>query len=435
MPDGRDVVVGLAKAVSSMADNLHFVVHSFQRAVGNAQPSPSENPIQVLADHPSKPDERLQPTVGGPPKPLLQIRPRPSFVEVVPEPLKTFLEVVSPHDRLIGLATDYRQAPLLFVLQIPGVFEPEPSGALESHLGLARESPPRLAPHLVDRMVEMLDNVKPVKHDLGSGKMPPDGIEIDRPHVAANDQDRSRPSFVEPLEELLHGLCLSVLPDPNQASPKEVVDGRQVALSFGTRDLVDADDLQRLPNPMRQSPIDRPLHNGRDSLPVHTVMRGRLFPAQLARQPGDDSRQRLRNALPLVSPGQMLDAWATDWTAHPDRCISQDQGLIAHRQVAPLALHLPRMNPCRPSRAVAAEQSTTRDPFDFCHQAIRLLEDPSNSMAFQTQAFSDTSFQAHRQRPSFRSFGTRTKDSRNVDAPFPFSRLQSHHTFWGRTLK
>jgi len=185
---------------------------------------------------------------------------------------------------------------------------------------------------------------------------------------------------------------------------------------------------------MRQPPIDRPFHNGRDSLPVHPVMRGRLLPAQLARQPGDDFRQRLRNALPLVSPGQMLDARATCWTAHPDRRISQDQGPVAYRQVAPLALHLTRMNPCRPSRAVAANQSATRDPFDFRHQSIWFLENPSNSMAFQTQAFSDTSFQAHRQRPSFRSFGTRTKDSRNADAPFPFSRLQSHHTFGRRTL-
>ena len=43
MPDGDDVVVGLAKAVCSMADNLHLVVHPFQRAVGNAQKSVNKN--------------------------------------------------------------------------------------------------------------------------------------------------------------------------------------------------------------------------------------------------------------------------------------------------------------------------------------------------------------------------------------------------------
>jgi hypothetical protein len=54
---------------------------------------------------------------------------------------------------------------------------------------------------------------------------------------------------------------------------------------------------------------------------------------------------------------------------------------------------------------------------ELCHQPSVLLVDLPDAVAFQPQAVSDTSVQAHRGRPSFCRLQTPAEDSRSPDAP------------------
>ncbi len=181
---------------------------------------------------------------------------------------------------------------------------------------------------------------------------------------------------------------------------------------------------------MFQAPGDGPLHHRDHGLPIHAVVRGRLFPRQLPRQPGDRVGQRLRVALPLVRPRQRFDPWAACHTTHARRRVAQDQRLIPNRQVAPFADRSSRMHASKAPGTVPACEHASLDPLDFRHQPARVLADLANPMAFQPQPFPDTSFQAHWCRPSCRTLHTRAKDSRIADAP-SFQSLTSPITLFG----
>lgn len=79
--------------------------------------------------------------------------------------------------------------------------------------------------------------------------------------------------------------------------------------------------------------------------------------------------------------------------------MAQDQGVIARRQIAPLAQALSAVHPRRAPRTLPAAQRAARDRDDIGDQSIPIRMDRLDAMTFQPQAFPDTSFQEHRCRP------------------------------------
>src|SRR6202162_4419593 len=219
VPDGGDVGVGSSVSKGSMGDDLDFVVHAFEGAVGDPQARPGEDAVEVALDHASEGAEGLEPAMVSPPEPVLQIGSCPPLTEVVPEALEGFLQIVGSDDRLV-LAAELGEAPTFLRLEVPRVLQPEPARPLERGLLFAGHLPPRLPSHLVDGLVEVLDHMEPVKGQSRLRQILADGVDVDRPHVAADNLDCPATARPEPLEELLHRCHVPVLSDPEQASTK-----------------------------------------------------------------------------------------------------------------------------------------------------------------------------------------------------------------------
>lgn len=114
-----DVLEG-AKSKGAVADQLDLVVHTFQRAIGDPQPGPGQDAIEMSSQPPNQLLERLQPRVHRRMHPTLQMPFGASRLTVAPEELKNFLEAVSPDDGRIP--THQGGGTLALVgAQVPGV--------------------------------------------------------------------------------------------------------------------------------------------------------------------------------------------------------------------------------------------------------------------------------------------------------------------------
>src|SRR5208282_74183 len=124
--DGRDKVLGATEAERAMADGLDLVVHSFQRSFVQSDFGPSKNALQMGAQHPDEPLDRLQPRAHRRTHPLLQVGLGPLWLAVLPEQLKSFLQVPGPHDRKVP--THQRGQPLSLIRgKIPRILQQQPT--------------------------------------------------------------------------------------------------------------------------------------------------------------------------------------------------------------------------------------------------------------------------------------------------------------------
>src|SRR3989304_1628416 len=72
MIDGGSVVFHVAKSEGAVAQELDLVVHPFKCAVGDADPRPSENAVEMLPHHVRQSLERPEACMACPPEPVLQ---------------------------------------------------------------------------------------------------------------------------------------------------------------------------------------------------------------------------------------------------------------------------------------------------------------------------------------------------------------------------
>src|SRR5712691_4371234 len=75
--DVGDVGPRCAVAVGAMTNTLDLVVHAFQGPIADAQPSPGEDALPMEPEGAGDFLERLQPAMGRPPEPLIQVGLRP----------------------------------------------------------------------------------------------------------------------------------------------------------------------------------------------------------------------------------------------------------------------------------------------------------------------------------------------------------------------
>src|SRR5262245_10285279 len=165
MVDRRDEVLGGPKSKRTMANGLDLVVHAFDGSVGNASLGPGEDAVEVAPQHLCEFLERLQFRPHRRVDPFGQVLLGTPWLLKGPEQLEGFLQIPGAHQWCVPL--DQRGESLLLVAaEIPWILQQQPARSLESRSLLISESAPQVAARRIHRLIEMLDDVKPIKQDL-----------------------------------------------------------------------------------------------------------------------------------------------------------------------------------------------------------------------------------------------------------------------------
>jgi hypothetical protein len=90
----REVLHG-SETERAMADQLDLVIHSFERAVGDSQPSPRQDPLKMSAELANELLEGLESRAHGGVHPATQVVGSSTGLAVVPEELKGLLNLNS----------------------------------------------------------------------------------------------------------------------------------------------------------------------------------------------------------------------------------------------------------------------------------------------------------------------------------------------------
>ena len=422
MKDISDVIIDVAEPESSVADQLDLVVHPLQGSIGDSQFCPGQDAIEMLPNLFSEFFHGFQPTMTGPPEPLFEMFFSPPAGDIIPELLETLFKEVSSNHSVVQL-DQIRETALLLWFKVPGILQKNVAGFLKIDFLFTRKLPHLFPADFIQSMIEMLDDVEPVEENLRLRKMTSDRLQVGRPHVTADGPDRSCLPFSQPLEELIQSLLFSVLSDPDQLFSLQVVDQREIVMTFLAADLVNADYMQGLPFSPLQSLGHSAPDYGSNYLPIEIEVLSHFLPTHLAGQKGNGAGQIRGHPAPTGSPGNFLDTHSTDRTLNPVRRIGQNQRLIPDGQVPPAPFFHP---PASMGSFQATDSTEEVSSFDSLHcgdEALFVLPDLSDKMTFQAQAFSDISLQAHRFLTSFLLVVEIWSDriSKSADAPLFYS--------------
>ena len=94
MIEVSDIVRSRSEPVSLVNNDLGFVVESFHRAIVDGRVEIIEQVILSAPKHPGKVAHWLQPRVGRPPEPLIEVVFRPNRITIIPERSEGFFEHV-----------------------------------------------------------------------------------------------------------------------------------------------------------------------------------------------------------------------------------------------------------------------------------------------------------------------------------------------------
>lgn len=81
-----------------MDDQFDLVAHYFQSPVGYPELCPSKYPIEMFFDEQGKLLDGFQTLMACPPEPLSQMGLSPSFLNIVPESLKFFFDIINSNN-------------------------------------------------------------------------------------------------------------------------------------------------------------------------------------------------------------------------------------------------------------------------------------------------------------------------------------------------
>ena len=116
--------------------------------------------------------------------------------------MEILLEKISP-DRLEVVLQYLLQLDRLFGSQIPIMFQQTPAGILEYLLiAILEQSPGFFRSDLVDRLVELLDDVEAIQYVQGILCLLSDHLQVRFPHVAADELQEVRAFLAQHTKEL-----------------------------------------------------------------------------------------------------------------------------------------------------------------------------------------------------------------------------------------
>ncbi len=279
MVEITDVVFRSTESISLVEDQPGSVIQPFHDAIIDRHTEVVEDLLFVSSHHPGKNTYRLEPRVGGPPKPSFEVPPGPASVGVVPEMTEQLLEQVGAIDLEVELF-EFTETKGLALGEVPGILEPDESRPV--HQGLVRQPPlaDLISSNLIDSFHQMTHDMKLAEGQHGLGRLRLDDVNIRLPHVTANALQRSGFLRAKEFEESFECLLGASLTAPHQPLAFEVIDVGDVDMSTLSGYLIDP-DLGQLPEVAMGKPVgDRLIDRGGHRPPRTTKQPGDLFPGQ-----------------------------------------------------------------------------------------------------------------------------------------------------------
>src|SRR5512142_2768613 len=241
-------VLLVSKSVGSSLDDADLVVDPFDEAQWHLVSllAIQRDPVPVSLDHPGELLVRLEALPSQRRLPSLEESARPALPLVVPELAEHLLEQVGlvqpPGGReqrlprltpLLRQVGPTRQQGVILALDEPPVLSREPGV-----LALA---------HLVQCLVQVLEDVELVVEDAGLGRVPllARGVAKRLPHV--HDGQADSPAFPrpQPLVEEVHALLGPIrATEPDRPTADQIAHDDAVVVPLADGDLVDADHLR-----------------------------------------------------------------------------------------------------------------------------------------------------------------------------------------------
>src|SRR5271157_5963891 len=241
-------VLFVSKSVGSSLDDADLVVDPFDEAQRHLVllMAIRRDPVPVFLDHPGELVVRLEALPPQGRLPSLEESPRPHLPLVVPQLTEHLLEQIGFVQPPVGL--EQRLQRLTPLLRQVG-----PAGqqcvllALDEPPVLPREPGVLTLTHLVQGLVQVLEDMELVVEDAGLRRVPrlEGGVAERLPHVHHGQADSLAFPRSQPLEEEVHALlgpvCAS---EPDRPAADQIADNDTVVLPPADGEFVDADHLR-----------------------------------------------------------------------------------------------------------------------------------------------------------------------------------------------
>src|SRR5208283_4751217 len=250
---------------------------------------------------------------------------------VVPELLEVLLEQIGPHGLQV-VAQQIAQAEPLMLGQVGLALEHAPTGLLQHRLVAVAGQPASLGgTHLVQRGIHLGNNMEAIEDVDGLAAPLADHLQIGLPHVRAHKLDLSGQLFADQGEELLEALHRPLPTDPEQAGALllDLVDQRQVFVTLGILDLIDADRLDRAQLPVLEPPLHDILDRLADFVPGAAKRRGGFLPGELPRPVRQEQHVGLGQLVFADTPRDRFDAHPATPAIDPSHAVEE------HHHAAP----------------------------------------------------------------------------------------------------
>ena len=316
-----------SKSIRFSGSEFQPVIETLNDSAGNSLfgPKPIEQKLPMRTKHPSHFLHGLNAGAHHAGAPKIEKFSGPEWGYVLPEELKILLEQITA-DCLQVVAKKITEFDFLLGCQILRSLQKTPAGMSKDGtqpFGLQVTS--FLSPNLINCLVHMHDDMKPVQDMNGLAGFFGDDLEIRLPHIAADEEQLRRPLFAESSEKAQQGFDGSVLPHPQQspAFTIDLVDDRQVLVTSLPENLIDADGPHVGQISMGQAPLNGPFHRVKDLLPCRAEGDRGFFP----RKPFGPGSQKMhvgfcQRVFP-VSPWHGFDLHATPGTVDPAHGINE----------------------------------------------------------------------------------------------------------------
>ena len=170
--------------------------------------------------------EHLDPGRFGPGNPVLEESLRLSLVRLRPKLPEVLFHVVGGRERLVQ-SQGRNQTPLLVSggIQILGILQEQPTNPLEDFLRLILSLMKEEASQVREFLVEQLDDMEVIEHDLRLGKVFGNSLLVGRRHVHRDRLDLGVRA-PETLPERPQGVSAFPLADEDHGTAVEVQDQR-----------------------------------------------------------------------------------------------------------------------------------------------------------------------------------------------------------------
>ena len=205
MIDGRNKVIRFSESERAMTHQFNLVVHSFEGSIGDPQFSPGQKSGEMLFDQACKFDDRLQPGVSGPPKPLFEVGLGSFFLEVVPKPLEFLFEIVSPDDRKVEFQ-QMREPSVFLGGEIPRVLQQDEPSLFEIDSLLMSQPSDFCSSDLVKGPIQVLDDMEAIENQGGLKRMVLNRSQIRSLHIQTKGPKGSGFAFPQPSEKRGDGM-------------------------------------------------------------------------------------------------------------------------------------------------------------------------------------------------------------------------------------